>query len=238
MSPSLFELFEDPSMKCMLALIPVSAAVLMAPLPIFATPIVPGTTVIAAPVTTGAITSADTVAMASGSLGAVTFAGTWMETVFQDAQSPFSASCGTGCLTFLIQVADASGNAIEHVTTGDGINPTVMHGFQYFLTNVGYEGTGNTPLSIDESADGVVSFDFPGADAIGNGASSAYLLIQTSATNVTPGLVSAIDSSTSTVNGYIPSVAIAVTPEPSSLLLLGTALAATAGLVGRRKRLT
>lgn len=222
-------------MKRMLALLSLSVFSTGTSLSAFATPIVPGGTVVSSAITAGAVTSADTVAMASGPLGAVTFTGTWMETVFQDAQSPFSASCGTGCLTFLIQVTDTSGNAIEHVTTGDGATPTATHGFQYFSTNVGYEGAGGDPLTVDESVDGVVSFDFPGGDAIGNGENSAYLLIQTSAINITPGLVSAIDSSTSTVDGYIPAVATAVTPEPGTLLLLGTALAASAGLIGRRR---
>lgn len=200
----------------------------------FATPIVPGMTVAATPVTAGAITSADTVAMASGALTAVTFTGTWMETVFQDASSPFSATCGASCLTFLIQVTDTSGNAVEHVTTGDGASPTTTHGFQYFSANVGYEGSGASPLTIDESADGVVSFDFPGANAIGNGTSSAFLLIQTSATSFTPGLVSAIDSSTSTVNGYIPAIATTVTPEPSGIALFGTGMLGIAGVVRKR----
>ncbi len=225
-------------MQRKLTLLPFSAVLMMAPLSAFATPIVPGETVLAATTTAGALTSANTVATASGPLSAITFTGTWMETVFQDTQSPFSITCGTGCLTFLIQVTDTSGNALEHVTTGDGATPTTTHGFQYFSTNVGYEGTGDIPLTVDESLDGVISFDFPGSDAIGNGASSASLLIQTNATNFTPGLVSAIDSSTSTVSGYIPAVATAVTPEPSSLVLLGTALAATVGLVNRRRRLS
>lgn len=225
-------------MKHKLAFLPFSIFGIASCLPAFATPISPGDRVAASAITAGAITSADTVATASGPLGALTFTGTWMETVFQDTASPFSTSCGTGCLSFLIQVTDTGGNAIEHVTTGDGTSPTTTHGFQYFSTNVGYEGSGSLPLTVDESVDGVISFDFPGEDAIANGSSSAYLLIQTSAISITPGLVSAIDSSTSTVNGYIPAVAMAVTPEPSSLLLLSTALAATAGYVKRRKRLS
>lgn len=98
------------------------------------------------------------------------------------------------------------------------------------------------PLSVDRSADGViVGFNFTGpgtlnASKINPGEVSRILVIRTNATNYVPGL-------TTIANGFItggPSFAPfapfapSVTPEPTSLLLLGSAFAA-AGYVARQR---
>lgn len=206
----------------------------------FATPLTPGNTVTA---TSLPFAYTSTVASISGPLTAGTFTGTYSEFVITDADNIFNSECGgSGCLTFVLEInsnSASSPNGIEHVSNGDGgppfgsLNPG--EGFENYSLNVGYEtmGTGQAPLTVDESLYGTVEFNFTGADAIAPGSYADFLVIETNATNFTAGNFAAIDSSTATVEGFVPA---ATTPEPNSLLLLGTGLLGAAGMLFQRRR--
>lgn len=165
---------------------------------------------------------------------ASTFNGTYSAAVFTDATNFLCASAGN-CLTFGIQVKNSSTSAdgIETVTTGPFSN--------LFTYNVGYVpivGAYIAPLQINDSANGTISFKFTlgsnWANMIMPGFSSDYLVIQSSATAYSNASISFQDNQTATVAGFLPSVAI--TPEPSSLLLLGTGFCGVAGTMLRKQR--
>ena len=152
------------------------------------------------------------------------------------------------CLTFAYQVSDISGTSL-----GTGVIEDLTSSvFTTFTTDVGYQILGSAtslfaagginPCTVGRTASGpgaVVSFDFfnaattgPSGCSLVPGLHTSLLLVETDATNFTTGLFSAIDGATSTVVAYAPAAA---TPEPSSLLLMGTGLVSAAGMLLRRR---
>jgi hypothetical protein len=151
----------------------------------------------------------------------------------------------SGTLDFYYQVSNSASSATE-------IARMTATSFTGFLTAAGYRTDGATlfgslfvngtlaPVTADRNLPpgSVVGFSFvpPISGAILPGLSSFVLVISTDATNFTAGNASVIDGGTQTVAAFQPTGNPVTTPEPATLLLLGTGLAGVAAKVRKRRK--
>jgi PEP-CTERM motif-containing protein len=149
------------------------------------------------------------VATASGTITTVTFSTDYMQWVFSD---PLNSWC-VGCLDFVYQFTNHGPDVNQRYS---------MSSFQGFFLDVGTDPFGvHDPTLIDRSTLGpVVAFNFPASDEIAPGETTVWLVIETNATHVTSGFVSAQDGTAGSGVAWAP---MAV-PEPTSLVLLGGGL--------------
>jgi hypothetical protein len=134
-----------------------------------------------------------------------------------------------GCLDFAFAVFSNSSATtdIERISSG---------GFAGFLVDAGVAtvacglGPNVSPINADRSGDGsVVGYNFSPSGQVLPGDCSAILIIETNAVAFTVGTLQVIDSDVARITSFT-----ATTPEPGSLLLLGSGILSLGGLLRRR----
>jgi hypothetical protein len=167
-------------------------------------------------------TSGSLVASDSGTFTgpSIDYTATYTESVYEGGTN---ALCPT-CLEFVYTVADVSGSSLESSTVSN------FAGYTDYVAYVGSTGGAAPITSAGDNLTGTgITFTF---GLLANGESDTFVVF-TPETNY----VAANITSQNTVAGNSPDLGpTAATPEPNSLVLLGSGLVSAAGLLARRRR--
>ena len=152
--------------------------------------------------------------------GSPTFTASYASAVFTDAF--------TGNLDFVygLTVNSATGSPLDFV------DHLTMSNFDGFLTQIVADRTsGIAPDPIANEISGIVEVNYTAVDGVQVGQTIETLVFRTNATSFIAGTYTAQDGSVAVFQGFQPAAA---TPEPSSVILLGSGLLAAPGAIRRR----
>ena len=172
------------------------------------------------PVGTLNLAGATLVASTGGSPTASTgFQATWTENVYKNV-------AGTTGLTFVYTLSNTA-------TVASEIGHESMLGYGNGLVTSAFQvATGTDSISGGDLTFGIVNISF--TTPLINGNTLNELVVETNAPFFASAEIDFIDGTTSQQTALVP----AVEPEPSSLILFGTGLISTGGMLLRRRKIS
>ncbi len=158
-------------------------------------------------------------ASTSGTISTPTFTTDYTQWVYADPGNTWCA----GCLDFVYQFTNNGPHANERFS---------MYNFAGVMVDVGTDPFGmHDPDSIDRSVSGaVIGFNYTASNEIAPGETTPWLVIESSALTYTNGFVSAQDGTAGYGFAYAPTV----TPEPSTLALVGGGFTLLGGVLRKK----
>ena len=182
-----------------------------------------------------------------------TITSTYTENVYRDPTSNYSATCGSNCLTWILQVTNDAQSVGGNPASNDNIDRITASNFTGFLTDIGVNTNGvpvsqsqgltttgtQAPVNVERSGaspQGTGSnmrWDFSNSSTnndLAPGQTSVLLEIETNSTQVTPGHVSVQDGLSASGSGFSPALPEAWVPA------LGVVGGGVVGLFALRRR--
>ena len=147
------------------------------------------------------------------------------ETIYRGGTGALCSNCLDFVFNFA-NVATSGNDPILEFTIASFIAPITAD----YIAGSGTQAPTQALMTVN----GVLNFDYDGSTGVLPGQNSDTLVVYTNQTDFVQGGLTFQDGATANDPGFVPAPNAAVTPEPSSLVLLGTGLVSVAGFARRK----